>query len=604
MALTKVASEMVAYDQGGTGATARDIGARLKDSVSVFDYMTTAQITDITSDAGIVDCKAAILAAFTANSNIYFPDGTYLIESNITTLRNNFKVDFGNAIIRHGSQGGTLFYFGIRSNTPIYTGLLISGGNFEQKTPTTTNDANYIRVLGTKGFSIRDCYMKNGSNGAILIEAGCEDGVIDNVTLDGASNSGVERGIYLGGDTATDYAGVLVDITSITRNATAVPTYAVKNVKIINCTIAGPEYGIYMINTRDCSVINCYIDISVATSPKRCIAVNNYSPGAKIIGNTLKSNASSTGVLVTQVSTNVLIKDNVFQGTFGGNRDIHVEFLSKAIIQGNRFNTEGITQIEIDMGGSAIIQNNEFIHEIYAQSHRAIYIIPISAALANTSTYGDTATILEGSIITNNVFRNGSIACLFDADSYPSANTTNKPAINQLIFKDNLIFNMDSATQVGEYPLVLVTGTGGKLTRYIYSGNHVFPYTDTDRNTVVATGTDHTQDYLQVMMCSFQVDITSGHTATVTQQTGANFSLAASRSSSDITLTPRTRAGSGVQGVPWIVAITDRDGNAYTYEIYKSSNTYILKLYDSAGSQLGAVDVNFNVLLLSTDGAS
>ena len=177
-----------------------------------------------------------------------------------------------------------MFTFGSTSDTPVYSGLLLRGGKFEQVNPATTANQNYIRIAGTKDFEINSVTCNNVSNGGIYIEAGCEDGLIDGVKMYGKTGYATCRGIWLNGSTATDYGGgAFVDATSITRNATAFPVYAAKNITIRGCKIIVPNYGVYLMNTRDCTIEGNHIDISGAGAT-RCIAINDYSPGSKIYG--------------------------------------------------------------------------------------------------------------------------------------------------------------------------------------------------------------------------------------------------------------------------------------------------------------------------------
>jgi hypothetical protein len=84
MAMTKPTSEQVTFLQTGTGATARTVDAKLKDTVSVKDFGAVGD--------GVADDTAAIQAAITyaastingaAGMEVFLPTGTYLISSRI-----------------------------------------------------------------------------------------------------------------------------------------------------------------------------------------------------------------------------------------------------------------------------------------------------------------------------------------------------------------------------------------------------------------------------------------------------------------------------------------------------------------------------------------
>ena len=80
MAMTKPTSEQVTFLQTGTGATARTVDDKLKDTVSVKDFGAVGD--------GVTDDSAAIQAAITASfgKTLYFPAGTYNL---ITSPFNN-----------------------------------------------------------------------------------------------------------------------------------------------------------------------------------------------------------------------------------------------------------------------------------------------------------------------------------------------------------------------------------------------------------------------------------------------------------------------------------------------------------------------------------
>lgn len=73
----------VAYTPAGTGAVATTVQAKLRQYISVFDFMTSAQIADVQANTALVDVTAAIQAAITASNDVYFPAGTYSVDAQI-----------------------------------------------------------------------------------------------------------------------------------------------------------------------------------------------------------------------------------------------------------------------------------------------------------------------------------------------------------------------------------------------------------------------------------------------------------------------------------------------------------------------------------------
>lgn len=530
-----------------------------------------------------VDYSTEVQAAFSAGNKITFPDGAYIFTIPVSKAGDNIEVDFGTArIINNGP--GHIFVFGTTSDTPVHNGLVISGGYFQQSNPLTILNRNYIIVKGTSNVSIKIPGMKNVSNGGILIEGGCENGTID-VNIDGRTAYSTCRGVWLNGATVSDYAGQLVDTSSITRNATPFPQYAVKNFSVTG-KIKIPNYGVYAMNTRNCSVIGADIDASGEGST-RCIAVNNYSPNFRVIGCTLRSDRSCTGVFVTQVSTGVIIANNVFLGTFGGNRDIYVQYLAEATIKNNEFLTDTSQHVEIDMGGSADISDN-YVNPAggYLASGRFVLIRTIREA---SGTIGDTAGVLPGSIIKNNVIKRARLNLV----STPASTAGNVAGIASVIVKDNIFKDWDLSLKGGDdYPLFLDTSVNS-LTQYTYYNNDMFPASYAYRNRADSIG-PATQIRSDSQLAVFHVAVISGVVSS-TKLYGANFSCGGVKSVNDIILSPRTIMGAPSASVGNIVAVVDRSGNAASYKIVRSGFNYALKLFDSTGAQIPVSTVNVAV---------
>jgi Right handed beta helix region len=79
--LSTAGASLVGWIQSGIGAVARTLGDRAKDTVSVFDFMTPAQIEDVRAGTALVDVTAAIQAAIdsfgTESGCVLFPVGVY-----------------------------------------------------------------------------------------------------------------------------------------------------------------------------------------------------------------------------------------------------------------------------------------------------------------------------------------------------------------------------------------------------------------------------------------------------------------------------------------------------------------------------------------------
>ena len=582
---------------GATVNMQRTVESKLQDVVSVLDFIPQSEHAAIKAGTSTYDCATSIQAALNASKNIVFPAGTYRMNSGVSVSANNVCIDYGNAIIVHGGTGGFLFSFGSASDTPVYSGLNVTGGTFTQLNTATTDNNNYILVRGTSSFSIRNVIAKNVSNGGICVQVGCEKGLIEDIKVEGRTQYSVIRGIWLDGSSASDYASQLVDTGSITRNATALPVYSVDGVTVKNCTITGVQYGVYLMNARNCSIEGCNIDIS-GSSALRCVAINNYSPNARIIGNAFTSDRSSTGILVTQASDGVIISNNVFRGSFGGNRDIYVQYLAEASIDNNQFFTTSTQNIEISMGGFALIKGNHFNRGARVADNRCVYAHPIDAGDAGTA-IGDTATVLPGLIFRENIVRYRCLGVLVDTNSFAST-SGNKPAMSTIDVSNNTFFTMDLAASASEYPLNVGTGTSANVSRFRYEGNVVLPAANSNKNRPEVTGSAFYNEATQAYIAGFSVaNAAGGGAVTVTKLCGANISLTASRSGDDIVLVPRTTGAGPSAGIAIPFGLTDLGGTIYRFAIRRSGANYVVSVYDSGGSQiaLSTTAASFNVVL-------
>ena len=554
MALTKVSYSMI------TGA-----------QINVLDYGA--------DPTGATNSSTAIQAAFDAGNDIFFPAGTYLINVGITKNSNNVTVNFGDAVLKNG--GATfLFNFGTTSDTPIYDGLKIYGGKFEQANPATTSNQNYIRIAGFENYVIRDCYMENISNGGIYVEAGTDNGLIDGCTIIGQTAYSTTRGIWLIGATASDYSSFYMTTASLTRNATPFPVYAVKNCRVTNCKISTGSYGIYNMNTRNCVFENNHIS---NLNGARAITINTYSPNAIIKNNTINSSSTGSGILVTQASDGVIIDGNLFEGDFGGGRAIQVQFLAEALITNNQFLCTGSQAIDLNTAATAIITGNTF-YKSYTQDTRALYALPVDRNLAGTGDYGTTATVVPGFVFENNTMSGWPIGVLLDTDA---ASNGNEPGWIDVVIRQNLQYNMNLATTSSEYLLRAVNTSATQSFTVQYYDNWVFPKTAALRSRPQTTG-DVVFERSDYYLAAFGVDVAvSGGAITVTKSFGANFDLNVTRTGTNLSLIPRSPKGSTAgQSIPYIVGITPMSNNFVTFKLTETTNDWTIQLVDSSGVDL------------------
>ena len=120
-------SRLSGFRQAGTGATARTVDAKLKDTVSVKDF---GAVGDGTTD----DSATIQLALNSGASKITFPAGSYLINTRIQCAQSNIEVDFGSALLINTIALPVVVVYSYNTNAMFdFTGssVRISGGTFK-----------------------------------------------------------------------------------------------------------------------------------------------------------------------------------------------------------------------------------------------------------------------------------------------------------------------------------------------------------------------------------------------------------------------------------------------------------------------------------------
>jgi len=111
----------VSYTPAGTGAVVTTVQSKFRETVSVFDFMTAAQISGVKANTAGVDVTAAIQAAINTDKQVFFPAGTYTVTSPIFVSGNYFNV--------YGVEGKTMLEG---------TGFISTTTSIDLSYPTTT----------------------------------------------------------------------------------------------------------------------------------------------------------------------------------------------------------------------------------------------------------------------------------------------------------------------------------------------------------------------------------------------------------------------------------------------------------------------------------
>ena len=323
-------SSLVGYLPAGTGAVATTVQTKLRQYVSVFDFMTSAQIADVQAGTLTVDVTSAIQAAidavFTAGGGgVFVPGGKYRITSSITVKKAVTLFAYTSQAERLSAAVGVSALF-----------RCYGTGYDAVKLGTTANDAFGAGIIGisifyapqagivaySHGMLIDSCAVTYAAGTGIKLVSGSGPTLIQNTHVISPGMHGIEVAtadcrmldseVQQPNNVATGLPANTYDCISLT--ATAGPF------QIINCRMGDDgfrsRHGIYAAGGQ--------LQIS-NTDIQNCTIAGIYLNGGNshiIVGNKIASssaNANKCGVYVEVGSLNSVISSNSFNGiTTGG----------------------------------------------------------------------------------------------------------------------------------------------------------------------------------------------------------------------------------------------------------------------------------------------
>ena len=301
---------LVGFQRDSAGAVARTVQDKLRDQVSVFDFMTKAQIADVQSGAFAVDVTTAVQAAINSGaSRLHAPKGSYSVST--LDLRGKYTTIIGDGI------GKTIF----RCNT-VTTALL------------NVNEAADVRV---SPLVLRDLSLDGAGKAASCLDIRYRHLInLENVYFGGATAQNIKAkdtwlmrasqcliegapvGMWLLGSNhrgkfdSVSFQGNTIWQVKIERNGTAADGNMA--LQFDNCDAEFGTGGGYYIDATDVTLNNCYtgenIDGPVLQVRRGAVSVNG---GVLFFGHT----AGAFGVVANGGKTlfrKVGINGQIFPG--------------------------------------------------------------------------------------------------------------------------------------------------------------------------------------------------------------------------------------------------------------------------------------------------
>ncbi len=184
--IANLASSAISYLPGGSGAVATTVQAKLRESVSVFDFLTSAEIaavqaytfsTDITAKV-----QAAINAAFAAKADLFCPAGGYLV-SGLTLPGSITPTDTRAQVFRLYGRGCGIPYATINNGGTVFKSVtdapILTDPVMTLPNSPCEYEVDHIRFDGTSSTPVVDVHTLYGNSSlhhCVVYQRGTGDG--------------------------------------------------------------------------------------------------------------------------------------------------------------------------------------------------------------------------------------------------------------------------------------------------------------------------------------------------------------------------------------------------------------------------------------------
>jgi len=198
-------SSTVAYTPAGVGAVPTTVEKKLQETRSVFDFMTAAEIADVTSNAGLIDVSDAVDAGLAVAITLFFPSGTYRITRPVqfNTFDGQSIVGAGifATIFKKAFDGQAIIVSRPRSALREFavTGTGHTGDGVHVLANACYMQNIYVASMGQYGFRIGSDALGNNSNSWTLLNC--------------SAISNGSHGVYCHDAAANSNAGTSINLT-------------------------------------------------------------------------------------------------------------------------------------------------------------------------------------------------------------------------------------------------------------------------------------------------------------------------------------------------------------------------------------------------------
>lgn len=194
-------ADTTTYDQGGAGSVATNVGAKLRETISVKDFGAVGNgvADDTAAIQAAIDAAEANVSLYNGGSTVYIPTGSYLVTATLTVRTGQITIcgeGLGSQITRNSDFGET---FNIADASPSSTKIAlitIRDLYILSKFADTTLSASQIVCEKASGMTISNVRIQDGFG--VLDLQGCDNVFIDNCFFaSGQRYSGLQSGSFI-----------------------------------------------------------------------------------------------------------------------------------------------------------------------------------------------------------------------------------------------------------------------------------------------------------------------------------------------------------------------------------------------------------------------